>query len=182
MKKAAATLSMSVIVCLITGFALTDICSAQEKKEMVVKKGNKIKVQYTGRLQDGTVFDQSKEKEPLEFIVGSGQLISGFDKAVEGMKLNEEKKVTLKTEEAYGQSNPDLIRQFERSFFPADFSPEKDIVIELQDANGRKIPGTIVDVTEENVSVDLNHPLAGKELIFDISVVDIEQNIEAATE
>ncbi|MFB0527236.1 MAG: peptidylprolyl isomerase [bacterium] len=140
----------------------------------VIKKGDKVKVQYTGTLQDGTIFDKSKEEKPLEFTVGSGQIIPGFDKAVEGMKLNEEKKVTLKPEDAYGKNDETAIREFPKSYLPGNFKPEKGMVLRLQDQTGRAIPGTITDITENSITIDLNHPLAGKDLTFNIKVVGIE--------
>ncbi|MBA7483011.1 Trigger factor [subsurface metagenome] len=146
----------------------------KEGEKTVIKKGDRVKVQYTGSLNDGTIFDKSKEGEPLEFTVGSGQVIPGFDKAVEGMKLNEEKKVTLKTEDAYGKRDETAIREFPKNSLPENFKPEKGIMIRLQDQTGRAIPGTVTDITENSITVDLNHPLAGKDLAFDIKVIGIE--------
>ncbi|MFB0528137.1 MAG: peptidylprolyl isomerase [bacterium] len=140
----------------------------------VIKKGDRVKVQYTGTLKDGTIFDKSKEEKPLEFTVGSGQIIPGFDKAVEGMKLNEEKEVTLKPEDAYGKRDETAIREFPKSSLPENFKPEKGMVLRLQDQTGRAIPGTITDITENSITIDLNHPLAGKDLTFNIKVVGIE--------
>ncbi|MBA7535974.1 FKBP-type peptidyl-prolyl cis-trans isomerase SlyD [subsurface metagenome] len=140
----------------------------------MIKKGDRVKVQYTGSLNDGTIFDKSKEGEPLEFTVGSGQVIPGFDKAVEGMKLNEEKKVTLKPEDAYGKRDETAIREVPKNSLPENFKPEKGMMIRLQDQTGRPIPGTVTDITENNITVDLNHPLAGKDLTFDIKVIGIE--------
>ncbi len=183
MRKGTAILRMLAILFLLIGFASVDICSAKEKKavskkadkKMVVKEGNKVKVQYTGKLEDGTIFDKSKEAEPLEFTMGGGEIISGFEKAVEGMKLNEEKQAKIKAKDAYGERNEDLIRRFARSSLPPDFKPEKGMVIQLQDASARQILGRIIDVAEEDIAIDLNHPLAGKDLIFDINVVGIGQ-------
>lgn len=143
-------------------------------EKMVVGKGDKAKVHYTGQLEDGTVFDESKTGEPLEFTVGSGQIIPGFDKAVEGMELNEEKKVTIESADAYGKRDDTLIREFPKSSLPESFKPEKGMVIRLQDQAGGAVPGTIIDITENSISIDLNHPLAGKELTFNITVVGIE--------
>jgi peptidylprolyl isomerase len=141
-------------------------------RKMVVKKGDRVKVQYTGTLDDGTIFDKSEEGDPLEFTVGSGQIISGFDNAVGGMSLNEEKRVTIKPEDAYGQRDEALIKEFLRSSL--SFTPEKGMVIRLKDQTGRSIPGTITYVTETGIVVDFNHPLAGKDLTFNIKVVAIE--------
>jgi len=186
----------SLVLFLIMGLVLINGCGRKEEKQpsvkeaekmlpgkiipekggekVVVKKEDRIKAQYTGTLQDGTIFDKSKEEEPLEFTVGSGQIIPGFDKAVEGMKLNEEKKVTLKPEDAYGKRDETAIREFPKNSLPENFKPEKGMVIRLQDQTGRAIPGTVTDITENNITVDLNHPLAGKDLTFDIKVIGIE--------
>ncbi|MFC1528504.1 peptidylprolyl isomerase [Candidatus Latescibacterota bacterium] len=141
---------------------------------MVVKKGDRVKVQYSGLLEDGTVFDKSKAGEPLEFTVGSGQIIPGFDKAVEGMELNEEKKVTIEPTDAYGKRDETLLREFPKSSLPENFIPEKGMIIRLQDQAGKAIPGAIIDLTENSITIDLNHPLAGENLTFNILVVGIE--------
>ena len=189
-------MKVSLLLFLIMGLVLINGCGRKEEKQpsvketekmlpgkvipekgdekTIVKTGDRVKVQYTGTLQDGTIFDKSKEEEPLEFTVGSGQVIPGFDKAVEGIKLNEEKKVTLKTEDAYGKRDETLIRKFPKNSLPENFKPEKGMVIRLQDQTGRAIPGTITDITENSITIDLNHPLAGKDLTFNIKVVGIE--------
>ncbi len=178
-------LRMLWVLLLVAGFGLVDNCSAREKEnkwfswrakgKATVKKGNKVKVKYKGSLEDGTVFDQSKRGAPLEFTVGSGKVIPGFDQAVEGMQLNEIKRVSIKANQAYGKRNKNLIKEFTRADFPANFNPQKGMVLRLQDSKGRPVPGTIVDVKGDRVSVDANHPLAGKDLIFDITVVGIEE-------
>ena len=141
---------------------------------MVVKKGDKVKVQYEGTLNDGTVSDKSREDAPLEFTVGSGEMIPGFDKAVQGMDLNEEKKFTIESKEAYGKKNEALIRQFPKTSLPEDFEPEKGMGVSLQDPEGRSIPAVITDISDDEITIDLNHPLADKDLTFDIKVVGIE--------
>jgi len=189
-------MKITLVLFLIMGLVLINGCGRKEERQpsvkeaekilprkvipekrdekALVKKGNRIKVHYTGTLQDGTIFDKSKEGEPLEFTVGSGQIIPGFDKAVEGMKLNEEKKVTLKTEDAYGKRDETAIREFPKNSLPENFKPEKGIMIKLQDQTGRAMPGTVTDITENSITVDLNHPLAGRDLTFDIKVIGIE--------
>lgn len=189
-------MKITLVLFLIMGLVLINGCGRKEEKQpsvkeaekilprkvipdkggekALVKKGDRIKVQYTGTLQDGTMFDKSKEGGPLEFTVGSGQIIPGFDKAVEGMKLNEEKKVTLKPEDAYGKRDETAIREFPKNSLPENFKPEKGMMIKLQDQTGRAIPGTVTDITENSITVDLNHPLAGKDLTFDIKVIGIE--------
>ncbi len=172
----------TLMLFLIMGLVLINGCGGKEEKQpsekggekKVVEKGNIVKVRYTARLKDGTVFDKSKEGAPLEFTVGSGQIIPGLDKAVEGMELNEEKKVTIEPADAYGKRNETLKREFPKSSLPENFKPEKGMVIKLQDQNGKPVPVKIIDITENNITVDLNHPLAGEVLTFDITVVGIE--------
>lgn len=166
--KNAPLLKIGLILFLIMGIMTISGCAK------VVKKGSKIKVDYVGKLENGSVFDQSKPDTPLAFTVGSGQLIPGFDNAVVGMKLNQEKKITLKPEEAYGLRNETLIREFPKKNLPKDFKAEKGAMLQLKDQSGRAIPGIIVDITKDAIKVDLNHPLAGKTLVFDIKVVGIE--------
>jgi peptidylprolyl isomerase len=141
---------------------------------MFVKKGDKVKVSYTGTLTDGTVFDKSKDNTPLEFIVGNGQVIPGFDRAIQGMQINEEKKITIKAEDAFGKREETLTKQFPRTFFPEDFKPEKGMTVGLKGNDGQSIPARITEITEESITIDLNHPLAGEDLTFDIKVVGIE--------
>jgi len=141
---------------------------------MAVKKGDKVKVEYTGKLKDGTVFDKSKEGEPLEFTVGGGQIIPGFDKAVEGMEVEEEKQITLEPEDAYGKRDESLLREFPKSSLPENLKPEKGMVLKMHDQSGNTLLATLVDITDENLKIDLNHPLAGKELTFDLKVVGID--------
>jgi FKBP-type peptidyl-prolyl cis-trans isomerase 2 len=138
-------------------------------RKIIVKKGDKVKIQYTVSLTDGTVFKESKPGKPLEFTVGSDQMPRGLDKAVLGMELREKKKVTVKSKNAYGQRNEDLVMRFVKSDLPRSFEPEIGKVVKIQN-----IPGTIVKIDEENVFLDGNHPLAGKDVVFDIRVVGIE--------
>lgn len=139
-------------------------------------EGNTVKVMYKGTLEDGTVFDQSQEGSPLEFTVGSGQLIPGFDRGVVGMKLNETKTVTIPPEDAYGLPNPEMVRNFPKSSMPEGFEPEAGMQITMQDPQGRPVPAKIAGVTDDEVAIDLNHPLAGETLIFEITVVEIVEN------
>ena len=141
---------------------------------MAVVKNNKVKVHYVGSLDNGTIFDKSSDKEPLEFVVGSGQIIPGFEEAVLGMNLNEEKKVAIKAENAYGSRNESLVGDFPCSSLPEGFVPQKGMVITLNDPSGRAIPATIISIAEQNITIDLNHPLAGKDLNFTIKVIGIE--------
>jgi peptidylprolyl isomerase len=156
-------------VILLNGYLSKASGSEKEGEGIIVKKGDTIKVHYTISLKDGTVFDKSKEGEPLEFTVGSEQMPRGFDRAVRGMKLNEEKKVTIEAEDAYGERNESLIMKFFKTELPENFEPRIGMVIKLQG-----IPGTIVNIDETNIILDCNHPLAGKDLVFDVKIVGME--------
>lgn len=138
---------------------------------MTVKKGDKVKVEYTGKLDDGTIFDSSEGRQPLEFEVGSGRIIKGFDQAVIGMKKGEEKEFKIEPKDAYGEHNPDFIRKIPRDKVP----PEAEIgmMLMLKTPDGVQIPAEITELTGEDVTIDLNHPLAGQTLNFQIKVVDI---------
>lgn len=138
----------------------------------VVKKGDKIKVDYTGSLEDGKVFDSSeKHGQPLEFEAGAGVVVKGFDNAVIGMSVGEEKTVTLKSEEAYGEPNPQAIQKVPVDKFPKE--AKEGMMIGVPLANGQQIPARIIKVDEKEVTIDMNHLLAGKTLIFKIKIVEI---------
>jgi len=137
------------------------------------KKGDSVKVHYTGKLDDGTVFDSSVGREPLDFTVGAGQLIAGFDEAVVGMALGEKKAVRIAAEQAYGPHNPEMTLQVPRSDLPADIQPELGMQLEASQEGGHSIVVTVVEVTDESVTFDANHPLAGKALTFEIEVVEL---------
>ena len=140
---------------------------------MAVEKGNKIKVDYEGKFEDGTVFDASeKHGEPLEFTAGEGMVVSGFDKAVIGMNVGEEKEVTLQPEEAYGPLNPEAIQKVPKDKFPAE--AKEGMMIGIPLPNGQQIPAKIEKIGETEVTLDMNHPMAGKVLIFKIKIVSIE--------
>ena len=143
---------------------------------MKVVKGNSVKIEYTGKLADGTVFDASKNHgQPLEFEVGSGMVIPGFDKAVEGMELDEEKTVTIPVDDAYGEARPELMQEVPRDKLPKEPEPKEGMMLAVGTPDGRQIPARIAKVDEDKVTIDLNHPLAGKELTFEIKVVGIEE-------
>ncbi len=139
---------------------------------MEVKSGNKVKVNYKGTLENGEVFDQSKE--PLEFVVDSGSLIKGFNEGVKGMKVGEKKKIEISPEEAYGPKRDDLKQEIPKEFFRGAELKEGNIV-NLQTQDGRIIQATVEEIKDEAIVVDFNHPLAGKKLIFEIEVVDISE-------
>jgi len=139
-----------------------------------VKKGDKVKVDYIGMLEDGTIFDSSeKHSAPLEFVAGGGQLIKGFDDAVIGMNIGEEKEIKIPPEEAYGMPNPDFVKEVPRDCFPKDQEIMPGMVFVMKMENGKQIPLRISLVSDDKVTVDLNPPLAGKTLIFKIKLLDI---------
>ncbi|MDP3882129.1 MAG: peptidylprolyl isomerase [Nanoarchaeota archaeon] len=143
---------------------------------MIAEKGSKVKLDYEGRFEDGEVFDSSKHGDhshPIEFEVGAGQVIPGFDNAVIGMKEGDEKEFSIKPQEAYGEQNPELIKKFPREALPQGQNPEKGMTVLLATPTGQQIPAKIAEVDEKEVTIDLNHPLAGKTLIFKIKVVSI---------
>jgi len=136
-----------------------------------MKPGDKVKVHYTGTLNDGTVFDSSEGKEPLEFTIGENQVITGFENGVKDMKLNDEKTIKIKPNEAYGEKNQQLIISVPRDKFPPKIEVGGRLI--LKGLKGQNIPAFVSEVKEDNVVVDLNHPLAGKELNFKLRLVAI---------
>ncbi|SIS41125.1 FKBP-type peptidyl-prolyl cis-trans isomerase SlpA [Zobellia uliginosa] len=139
-----------------------------------VKENDKVKVHYTGKLATGEVFDSSVERgEPIEFTLGQGQLIPGFEKGLIDMKVNEKKTVNIPKEEAYGLPRTELIQEVPKSQLPQDIEPKVGMGLVSQTQSGQEINLVVTDVKEETIVVDGNHPLAGKDLIFDIEVVEI---------
>ena len=142
-------------------------------EEKVVETGDNVKVHYTGTLNDGTVFDSSQGRDPLEFQVGGGQLIQGFDQAVNGMEEGDKVKVTLPPEQAYGTVRDELVLQVPKERFPGDADPEVGQRFRLGTGGDAGTPATVTAVTEEAVTLDANHPLAGKELTFEIELLAV---------
>ncbi|MDO6490697.1 MAG: peptidylprolyl isomerase [Cellulophaga sp.] len=140
----------------------------------IVKENNTVKVNYTGKLADGQVFDTSEGREPLEFTLGQGQLIPGFEKGVIDMKLNEKKTITIAKEEAYGEVNEALIQEVKKSELPQDMEPKVGMGLVSKAPDGREMNLMVVEVKEESIVIDGNHPLAGKDLIFDLEVLEIK--------
>jgi FKBP-type peptidyl-prolyl cis-trans isomerase 2 len=136
-------------------------------------KGNTGKVHYTGKLQDGTVFDSSENREPLQFTLGDGNMIKGFDAAVQGMSVGEDKSITIPSAEAYGEKRDEMMVDIPMNQVPADIKPEVGMDLSIQNQNGQPMPVKVVAVDEEKITLDANHPLAGKDLIFDIKLVEI---------
>ncbi len=138
-----------------------------------MKNGDKVKVHYTGTLDDGTVFDSSEGKEPLEFTIGEGGIIKGFEDGVRNMKLEEEKTIMIKPEDAYGMQQKELMLEFPRDKFPAEMNIEKGGRLILKGHDGQNLPAVVSEVKNDVVVIDLNHPLAGKELTFRIKVIGV---------
>lgn len=138
-----------------------------------IKKNDRIKVHYTGRLSNGEVFDSSMDREPLEFQVGQGQIIPGFENGVLDMKLNEKKTLVIPSEEAYGEPREDLIHEIANEHLPEDMEPEVGMGLVSRSPEGQEIPLIVKEVKEDSIVVDANHPLAGKELTFEIEIVGI---------
>jgi|SRR5690606_4311694 len=138
-----------------------------------VKAGDSVKVHYHGKLTDGTTFDSSEGREPLEFVVGQGQVIKGFDNALIGMTIGEKKSVHIPVDEAYGPAQPENMLEFPKSEFPEGTEPEVGMHMHLSDNQGNVFPVVIAEVKENSVILDANHVLAGKDLIFDIELVAI---------
>ncbi len=145
------------------------------------KKGDLVFVHYTGSFDTGEVFDSSKDSSPLHFVLGEGQIIPGFEKAIMGMAINEKKSVELEPKDAYGPFSEEKIITTERENFGEGFEPEKDLQIALQLEDGNRAIATIRDFDEKSVTLDLNHPLAGKNLNFDLELVDIKDASEEPT-
>jgi peptidylprolyl isomerase len=137
------------------------------------KEGDTVKVHYTGKLEDGTVFDTSEERAPLEFTIGNGQIIRGFEQAVVGMEPGEAKTATIPPEEAYGPHREDMTLTVDRGQFPEEINPEPGQQLQVQQPDGRAAVVTVSDVSESTVTLDANHPLAGQPLTFEIRLVDI---------
>jgi peptidylprolyl isomerase len=140
---------------------------------MAVQSGDTIKIHYNGRLTDGTTFDSSEGRSPLEFIVGSGSVIKGFDEGVQGMIVGEKKTIEIPFLEAYGPEDPSMIIEFPVDRLPEDLKPEIGMQLNMNNAEGQQFPVVITGLTDENIILNANHPLAGKDLIFDLELVEI---------
>ena len=137
------------------------------------KSGDTVKIHYTGTLDDGTEFDSSSGREPLEFSLGGGQVIAGFDSAVDGMSVGESKTVTIAPGEAYGERHEQLIQEVPKTSLPDDMKPEVGMQLQSQSPEGQIMNLVIAEVADESITVDANHPLAGQALTFAIELVEI---------
>ncbi|CUK12853.1 FKBP-type peptidyl-prolyl cis-trans isomerase SlyD [Ruegeria denitrificans] len=138
-----------------------------------IKQGDTVRIHYKGSLLDGNVFDSSEGRDPLEFVVGSGQIIPGLDTAMPGLAAGEKKRVEIACVDAYGPINPEMRQQIPREGIPDDIPLELGTQLQMQTPDGQALPVTVVEVDEATVTLDANHPLAGQDLIFDIEVVSI---------
>jgi FKBP-type peptidyl-prolyl cis-trans isomerase 2 len=137
------------------------------------QEGDTVKVHYTGKLDNGMVFDSSKNRDPLEFKLGAGQVIKGFEKGVIGMQTGESKTIKLSPDEAYGAEREELIAEVKKDEIPDNINPSIGQRLSLRQPDGNAVNVTISDITEKTITLDANHPLAGKTLIFDIELVEI---------
>ena len=140
---------------------------------MQAKKGDAVEVHYTGKLEDGSVFDTSISRAPLGFTLGDGNMIKGFDTAVHGMSIGDKKTVTIPAAEAYGERREDMMIDVPVAQVPSDIQPEIGMTLQLQGGNGQPMPEVVVNIDEEKITLDANHQLAGKDLIFEIELVKI---------
>jgi FKBP-type peptidyl-prolyl cis-trans isomerase SlpA len=140
---------------------------------MTAKTNDKVKVHYKGTLSNGEIFDSSEGRDPLEFTLGSGQVIPGFDKGIQGMKINESKTINIPFAEAYGDVREDLIQEVAKKDLPPEIKPEVGLKLASQTPDGQQIPLVVTEVKENSIVVDANHPLAGKDLTLEITLVEV---------
>ena len=159
-----------LLVLLVAGTILINGCSREAR---VVKVGDTVRVEYTGTLVDGSQFDSNVGKDPLEFTTGSGQMISGFDKAVIGMKVGETKTVAIAAADSYGESEEELILDISRNNLPPDINPQVGDRLQMQ-SGGQTFLVTVIAVSGDSIKIDANHELAGKDLNFKIKLLDIK--------
>jgi FKBP-type peptidyl-prolyl cis-trans isomerase 2 len=140
------------------------------------KSGDKVKVHYHGKLTNGETFDSSEGRAPLEFEVGGGMVIKGFDEGVTGMKVGDKKTVNIPFDQAYGPRNSEMLVEFPKDRFPKDMELEVGLSLMMTDGSGQQFPVVVTEVKEDVVVLDANHPLAGQDLVFDIELVEIVGN------
>jgi peptidylprolyl isomerase len=142
---------------------------ANQKAEL----GDKVKVHYVGKLSNGEVFDQTQQVEPIDFEIGKGQLIQGFEQAVIGMEAGETKTEQVPYDFAYGERRDDLVLQLEKDKIPEHLNPQVGDQLEIKQDEGNNIPVVVKEITEEGMTIDANHPLAGQDLTFELELVEI---------
>jgi len=141
--------------------------------EKSAKEGDTVKIKYTGKLEDGTIFDSSEGRDPIQFKIGDGNVIPGFEKGVIGMKVGDKKTLTIPAEEAYGPVRQEYIAQVPINSFPPNITPAVGLQLQMQQPDSNVVRVTITDIKGDTVTIDANHPLAGKTLIFDIELAEI---------
>jgi len=137
------------------------------------KKGDKVKVHYTGKLQDGTVFDSSKGRDPMSMTLGTGEVIPGFENAVLGMTTGDSKTATIPPDQAYGPRRDEMVLRVKKTQFPENINPEVGQQLQLTQPDGQEVQVRVTEIEGEQVTLDGNHPLAGKDLTFDIELVEV---------
>jgi len=138
-------------------------------------EGDEVQVHYTGKLEDGTIFDSSEDGEPLSFTIGENRVIPGFEEAVTGMEPGDCKTAEVDPEQAYGEHRDDMVMEMERDQIPDEVDPEVGQQLQLRLENGQTVPVLITALGEDTVTIDANHPLAGRKLIFDIELLDVSE-------
>lgn len=141
---------------------------------MAAKNGDMVSVHYTGTLADGTVFDSSRDRDPLSFTIGAGQVIAGFNSAVEGMEIGDVRTVNIPARDAYGEYRDEWAINVKPTDIPPEIQPEVGMDLEMHQSDGGSIPVRVTQVSEESVTLDANHPLAGMDLTFEIELVSID--------
>lgn len=143
----------------------------QKRHQIMIENGTKVKIHYTGTLNDGTEFDSSRERDPLEFEIGAGMVIPGFDAAVKAMEVGEVKKVNIPSAEAYGEARAEMIGEVPKAHMPEGMEVQVGMMLSMQAPDGQQIPVRVTEIGEESVTVDANHPLAGQDLNFELELV-----------
>jgi FKBP-type peptidyl-prolyl cis-trans isomerase 2 len=138
-----------------------------------VKSGDTVKIHYHGTLTDGTIFDSSLSREPLEFEAGSGMVIPGFDAGVMNMSVGDKKTLNIPCQEAYGATNPEMVMEFGNENLPADMKPEIGMQLTMGNQEGQQFQVVVTEIKEASIVIDANHPLAGKDLIFEIELMEL---------
>jgi FKBP-type peptidyl-prolyl cis-trans isomerase 2 len=148
-------------------------CTLLTKEKQMIEKGKKVKIHYKGTLTDGNVFDSSEGRDPLEFEMGAGNVIPGFEKGVADMKVGEKKTINIPCAEAYGEQRDEMKMEVERTQLPPEMEPQVGMGLQMQTPEGQAIPVQIVAVTDKTVTIDANHPLAGQDLTFELELIEI---------
>jgi FKBP-type peptidyl-prolyl cis-trans isomerase 2 len=162
-----------IVVAALVLFLACGLCNAQQKGgDMAIEKGKQVSFDYTLKV-DGEVVDSSKDRSPLEYVHGEGKIIPGLSRELEGMKPGEEKKIKIQPADAYGEVKPDAVRDVPRENLPEGLEAKEGMMLQVQTPSGGTMPVKITEVKDESVTIDFNHPLAGKTLHFDVKVVSV---------